>query len=584
MIANNGEANREWDGIWDARAVVTPEGWSVEIAIPFKTLNFDPAQTSWGFNVQRTIRRKQENIRWASARQNVRFTQVSEAGVLRGLTGLRQGLGLDVRPYGALGVQKDARGRPHLGQHTGGLDLIMNFTPSLTGVATLNTDFAETEVDARQINLTRFSLFFPEKRTFFLQNAGLFQPTGQGQRPDQPRAADLVPFFSRRIGLKADGELVPILFGAKMTGRAGPWNVGVLDVRTRAEDDVAARNFFVARVSRNLGRQSLVGGLVTHGSPEGDGRPLVGVDVRFARSTFLGRKNLILEGALFRAFADAPVGDSDDGAWALTARVDYPNDPLGINISYKQIGEAFRPGLGFVPRRGIRKGNYNIDYFQRPRQGGIRHQHWELYVETIHDPRWRLLNWRIFTAPFNLLLESGDRFEWNYIPEYEFLDAPFAIRPNVVIPPGGYVMHRYRAEVSTATRRPVVYTLSVRYGEFYGGERVETVTSVRYRPNVHVSLQLGLNRNDVRLPQGSFETSLWQGRVDVGVTPNLTVSNFLQYDTVSRIAGLNSRLRWILRPGNDLFFVVNLGLQDEGERWVSAYDRVTTKLQYTWRF
>ncbi|MGH9331408.1 MAG: sugar-binding protein [Vicinamibacterales bacterium] len=599
LISNNNEPNKEWDGIWNAKAEVTADGWTAEIAIPFKTLNFDPSQPGWGFNLQRTIRRKQETIRWRAARQNMRLAQMSEAGVIEGLVGVKQGRGLDVRPFAVGGLVRDAAGRPIEGTGQVGLDLIKNITPSLSATVTVNTDFAETEVDARQINLTRFSLFFPEKRTFFLQNAGIFTPAGQGQRADQTRATDIVPFFSRRIGLTPDNEPLPILAGAKLTGRAAGWNVGVLDIATRDFEEsfdrdivrIGGRNFFVARAARNFGRQSLIGVLVTHGNPmnedpgdapSDDGRPLVGVDARWDRSDLFGNKNLVIEGAAFRAFvpdAASPTGEE----WAATFRADYPNDPLGINITLKDIGSDFRPGLGFVPRRGIRKGNYNIDYFQRPQKWGIRHQHWELLTETIHDREGRLLNWRIFTAPLNLRTESGEHIEWNYMPEHEYLDMPFEIQPGIVIPRGGYTMHRYRAELNTATKRRVIADVSVRYGEFYDGSRVETVAGVRVRPSVHLSLQLALSRNDVTLPQGDFTTSIWQARADVGFSPAVTLSNLFQYDTDSRIAGLNSRLRWIMRPGNDFFFVLNLGRLNEEDRWSPAFDRVTTKVQYTWR-
>jgi hypothetical protein len=594
LISNNNEPNKEWDGIWHAAAAVAGDGWTVELAIPFKTLNFDPARSSWGFNLQRTIRRKQETIRWRAARQNMRLAQLSEAGVIAGLENLHQGRGLDVRPFAVAGIVRDGAGRPIVGDKDAGLDVVKNLTPSLTATLTVNTDFAETEVDARQINLTRFSLFFPEKRTFFLQNAGIFTTAGQGQRADQARGQDIVPFFSRRIGLTPSNEPLPILAGGKLTGRAGDWSVGVLDVRTRDVEEIEGRNFLAARAARNFGRQSLVGVLVTHGNPSDDppgdrgprgdlARPMIGADARYARSDVFGSRNLVIEGAVFRAFAPASARATDE-QWASTVRIDYPNDPFGLNVTFKDIGADFRPGLGFVPRRGIRKGNYNVDYFQRPRKWGIRHQHWELLTETIHDRDGRLLNWRIFTAPLNLRTESGEHIEWNFMPEHEYLDAPFEIHEGVVVPPGGYTMRRYRAEVNTATKRRVIADVTVEYGQFYDGRLVETSAGVRYRPSVHLAVQFSLNRNDVDLPQGEFVTTIWQARADVGVTPSLTINNLFQYDSASRVAGLNSRLRWILRPGNDVFFVVNLGRLREDDRWTPAYDRVTSKLQYTWRF
>ncbi len=556
--------------------------WTVEIAIPFKTLNFDPQQDAWGFNLQRTIRRRQETIRWRAARQNMRLAQLAEAGTIGGLSGRRQGLALDLKPYIVGGGTRDGRGQPLDGYVDAGLDVVKNVTPSLTGTLTVNTDFAETEVDARQVNLTRFSLFFPEKRAFFLQNANAFQTAGQGQRADQMAGNDIVPFFTRRIGL-AGGEPLPILGGVKLAGKTGRWNIGLLDVATRSDRGFEGRNFFTARVSRDFGRQSVFGAIFTHGNPDtNDTRPLAGVDGRYARSTMFGDKNLVVEGALFRTLKEA--GSRAEGQWAGSLRVDYPNDPFSLNLTFKEIGTNFVPGLGFVPRRGIRKGTYNLDFFQRPGKWGIRHQHWELLTDVIHSPDWRVLNWRIFTAPVNIRTEAGEHIEWNYIPEHEHIDLPFEIRPGIIVQPGGYTMHRYRAELNTATKRRVIGDVSVRYGDFYDGRRTETTLGVRIRPSVHLGLQFGLSRNDVSLSAGSFSTSIWSVRADVGISPDLTISNFFQYDDVSRIAGLNSRFRWIVRPGSDLFLVLNLGLQNELDRWASAYERVTSKAQYTWRF
>jgi hypothetical protein len=309
------------------------------------------------------------------------------------------------------------------------------------------------------------------------------------------------------------------------------------------------------------------------------------VDGRYATSRLFGSKNFAIESAVFKTWLENGAR-GDGGTAAATFRADYNNDPLGLNLSYKIIGTDFDPGLGFVPRRGIRKGSYNIDYFQRPRKWGIRHNHWELLTETIHSPDWGLLNWRIFTAPVNLRTESGEHIELNYIPEYERLEAPFEIRTGVVVPPGGYTMHRYRAELNTATKRRLVLDVSVRWGGFYGGSRVESSAGVRAKPNDHVSLQLSLARNDVDLPQGKFHTDVWQLRCDVAFSPDVTWSSFFQYDNVSRIAGLNSRFRFTPKPGNDFFLVANVGRREDTllDRWVPAYDRVTTKFQYTWRF
>src|SRR5436190_3872097 len=254
LIIENGEINKDWDAIWLVRTRRSEKGWSAEFAIPFKSLGFHRGQ-AWGFNVSRTIKRRLEEDRWASPRLDLEFFQVSEAGEISGLDTIEQGRGLDVRPF--LSNRALSSGGSENGASVdAGADIFYNVTPSLKWTTTINTDFAETEVDARQINLTRFPLFFPEKRAFFLENAGAFNFLNSAED------ADVIPFFSRRIGL-LEGEEVPILAGTKLTGKARDYEVGLLAVRTRATDLAGAKDFRVARVKRNILKQSYVGGIFT---------------------------------------------------------------------------------------------------------------------------------------------------------------------------------------------------------------------------------------------------------------------------------------------------------------------------------
>ena len=268
LVFANGETNDDWDGIWIVRTARTDEGWSAEFAIPFKTLSFPAGETVWGFNITRTIQRKLEENRWTGARFQTQFFQISEAGEITNLEGLAQGVGLDVRPFIARGwPRRDTGGETVAGKP--GLDLFYNITPSLKLSVTANTDFGETEVDARQINLTRFSIFFPEKRTFFLQDAGVFNFATTGIDPPggiPGTGAEIFPFFSRKIGLLG-GQEVPIDYGAKLTGRVGRTEIGMLDVRTRDVTNVDAGNLSVGRVKQNFLEQSYVGAILTSGDP-----------------------------------------------------------------------------------------------------------------------------------------------------------------------------------------------------------------------------------------------------------------------------------------------------------------------------
>ncbi len=578
QISNNSERlSREWDGIWNAAARVTDEGWIAEVEIPFKSLRIQSEQSIWGLNVERLIKRRNELARWSGPRRDVWIGNLTEAGRLDGLSGLREGRGLDIRPYVAGGDENSD------GQFDVGVDVFKTLTPGLDASVTVNTDFAETEVDARQVNLTRFPLFFPEKRAFFLEGAGVFDVAGL------TNSQDIIPFFSRRIGLleveenNEEFEIeVPILAGAKIIGRQSGFNIGFLNVQTRdiPGNDQTGQNLMTARVSRNFLKQSWIGAIMTNGNPEGTGgNTLVGADSRLATSTFRGSKNLSLD--LFALRTTQRAGKDD---FAAGFRIDYPNDLWDVALSFKHIGENFAPALGFAPRTGIRKTNLGVEYQPRPHGFGIRQFFFEFRPEYITNLENRVVNWRIFTAPFNVETESAEHLEWNVIPEYEHLDEPFEISPGIIIPPGSYQWTRFRAEANTATKRPWVVDFALWWGGFYSGTRREIEFGLTFKPTTHLYLRGGLERNDVSLVEGDFHTQIVTGDANYNFTPNVSWANLIQYDTESRILGVQSRFRWILRPGSDLFLVVNRGwTKDPAGTYVPEFDKGSAKLQYTIR-
>jgi hypothetical protein len=579
QISNNEpEPSLEWDGIWDARTRITDEGWAAEIALPFKTLRFRPGQTTWGLNVERQIKCLDERDRWASPRFDAWISNLAEAGQLGGLVGLQQGRGLDVRPYVSGGEETgDATAKV-------GLDVSKSLTPSLTASLTVNTDFAETEVDARQINLTRFGLFFPEKRTFFLEGAGVYDVAGLPATTGMGPPPDLVPFFSRTIGL-LEGQEVPVLLGVKVSGRQSGFNVSVLDVQTRQATleggELPGQNLLAARVSRNFFEQSWVGAIVTRGDPTGAGdNALLGVDMRLATSRFHGGKNLSFDVFVLR---------TDDGAsgrvdYAYGARLAYPNDRWSGAVGFKRIGDGFRPALGFAPRTGIWK--YDGEGAFQPRIGrlGIRQLSFRVAPALVTDLRGEAESWEVFTALPDIELNSGEAIGLNWRPTFDRLTFPFEIRPGVVIPPGSYRWSQYQAEVSSATKRPWVVEVGLWWGGFYDGSLRQLESSFTLKPTTHLSLRLALERNDVELRQGDFVTQLLSARVDYSASPNVTWSNLVQYDSDSRILGFQSRFRWILRPGNDLFLVLSRGWYRgfDGD-YLPSFDRGSVKLQYTFR-
>lgn len=361
-LVANGQLNADWDAIWDVRTRRTEEGWTAEFAIPFKSLSFPSTGSVWGFNVTRHVYRRLEENRWSGARLDTQLYQLSEAGTITNLEGLTQGIGLDVRPFLA-GRWLRTDGDPD-GSGEPGLDLFYNITPSLKLTATFNTDFGETEVDARQINLSRFSLLFPEKRSFFLQGAGVFNFASTGPEPAggiPPTGADVYPFFSRRIGL-LDGQEVPLDAGVKLTGTVGRTDVGLLGVRTGDLDDVVGeKTFLVGRVKRNLLQESYVGAIFTAGDPAaGQSGQTYGVDMRLATTRFLGRQNnVVVNGYAVRSVNEGVSGRD----WSFGLSAHYPNDRFNAQVAYREIQENFDPALGFVQRGNVRlfraAGSYN---------------------------------------------------------------------------------------------------------------------------------------------------------------------------------------------------------------------------------
>jgi hypothetical protein len=573
QIANNSESlNFDWDGIWDAAARIDGEGWTAELEIPWKTLRFRSGLDAWGLNVQRHLARRQETSRWTAARRDVWISNLSEAGRLEGLGGARQGRGLDVRPYLSGGETNGSA------DWKAGGDLFQNITPNLTASLTVNTDFAETEADDRQVNLTRFPLFYPEKRSFFLEGAGIFEAASLGSSN-----SDLLPFYSRRIGLLR-GEEVPILAGLKMSGRVGRWNVGLLDTLTGPVDDLSLgrQNLLAARVSRNLFRQSFVGGFLTHGNPSGGGdNTLAGVDARFATSSFRGGENLSLD--LYAFFTDDEA--SGRSGHAFGGKLDYPNDLWDAALTFKQIDDDFRPALGFVSRTGIRKTNAKVDFMPRPGRAGVRQLFLEASVQYVTDLDGRTLDWMFIGAPIGLETESGDALRLEWVPQFERLDEPFEIQDGILIPAGDYRYTAWIAEVETAERRRWVASLEARWGSFYDGELTRLEAALALKPSPHLVVSAEAEWGWGTLPAGEFTTQILAGRVELAVNPNLAWSNLVQYDSDSRELGFQSRLRWRVRPGSDVFVVFNRGwVREEDGSYRGYFDRGSAKVQHTFRF
>ncbi len=581
LISGPDNVSTDWDGIWNARTRRTPDGWTAEIEIPAQTLRFTPGAPSWGFNVQRRIARDRITLRWAGATLDARLSDLRRAGRLEGVGGLRQGKGLSISPYGLVRRDADLQRRHATVRGDAGLDVTYNLTPDFAGVLTLNTDFAETEVDTRQVNLTRFPLFFPEKRPFFLEGSNLFSfGTGLG--------ADFIPFFSRRIGLY-EGHEVPLLGGIKVLGQAGKWGVAALDTVTGDSTLTKGTNLFAGRVTYDVTDHLTLGTIVTDGDPDGvHDNTLGGVDALWQTSTFHGDKNLSVGGWAAWSGGDNPGGRHS--GWGL--KVDYPNDLWDLFFIYKELGDGLDPALGFLPRPGTRWFQGGGAYQPRP-EGGffdwVRQFYFEMYTTYVEDLDGHAESWRVFMAPFNVQTESGEHLEANVAPQFERLDEPFEIAEGVVIPPGEYHFTRYRVEAQSSRHRPWRVGATVWFGDFYTGSLTQVESFVTYTtPRGHLQFELQAENDEAHLPEGDFIQRLWQLKTVYAFTPDLILSSYAQYDSESRNLGTNTRLRWTVRPGNDLYVVWNHGWEHpintrDRLALTPVSDQLVVKLRWTFR-
>lgn len=585
------EPNKSWDGIWNAKVIRNDKGWSAEISIPFRTLNFHPAQDSWRINFQRTIRRKNEEAFWSGHRRNQGLYQTIHAGRLTGLQGISQGIGLEVTPYlsaawNSIPNTEDPDDYPK----DIGFDLQYSLTPGLRTALTVNTDFAEVEVDQRRINLTRFPLLFPERRDFFLEGSSVH---------DFSVRSSPYPYFSRRIGLSDDGEPVPITFGLRLGGQVGRNELGFLQIRTGRYSELSSEDFTVARIKRGFFEQSSIGAIYTRRAAIGVEDPLksvdrhtVGFDLDLKSSHFLGDKNFQFEAFLVWHSDPQNGGFTNFGDFSSRGiRFNFPNDVWRIHTSYREFGVAYDPAVGFTRRIGIRRINPGVYYLPRPANiSFIRQFEFGINHMTIVDITTSHLEtqWTDYTL-LGIRFESGDTFKLKWRRNFERLDKVFEIHQGVILPVGDYQAVNWTWNLSSASHRVLASRLSFTHGEFWSGHRKRYVIDLAFRPFSGISLMAQFEKNDVDLLKGDFSTHLTRLIGEWHVNPKLSMLGNLQYDDLSDTVGLFARLRWIIRPGSDLYLVYSHNWyysEESRERsnFLTLSRAGTVKVNYTYRF
>ena len=590
-IGQGRSLNKDWDGIWRPWTYIGDFGWSAEIRIPFHPLNFDPKTSTWGINFQRTIRRKNEEILWSGHKRNQGIYRPQDAGRLTGLNNISQGLGLELVGYGkaeALKVQNESEGDYNNSQSLdGGLDVNYNITPGLKASLTVNTDFAETEVDDRQINLTRFPIRFPEKRDFFLEGANIFRFAP---------SSGVYPYFSRKIGLRS-GNPIPILYGGRVIGKIGKVEVAAQQVKTRETDNFSSEEFSVIRLKQNFLKESSIGVLYTRRHtnkgkqfvPPLQDRNTLGIDLTLNTSTFLKNQNL-----QFQAFAvihnpELP-GEINNNIWDRSARglrFNFPNDPWSGSLSYREFGVSYDPAVGFSRRNSFRRVEPRIRFSPiLEKSSTIRELKWEVSFENLMSLQWKKLTQNIRLTPLSIRFESGDEISYQIIRNFERLEYDFDILGDnsIIIPVGNYTNWSHQIELETANYRKIVYGIEINTEGFWSGNRTEYENELIFRPFPGINLNLGYIHSRVNLREGNFKTNLVRFLGDFDFTPFISFSSNIQYDDISENIGMNNRFKYTITPGSDIYFVYNHNWFDDNGKYKTSSMMGATKITYTHRF
>ena len=582
--------NKDWNGIWDARVVIVPEGWSVEVVIPFRTLNFNPDLDTWGINFQRTVRRKNEDAKWNGFQRNKKLTTPVHAGHLTGLKNLKQGRGIELKPYISMN-----RRQMNVDENTEtknlsdlGFDISMNITSGLKGSLTYNTDFAEAEVDQRRVNLTRFPLRYAEKRGFFLEGAGVYSFL--------PRNG-VTPFFSRRIGL-SEGKQIPINYGGRLSGQVGDYELGFIQANTSPQGDIQGENFTVARVKRALWKQSYFGLVYTDRSPSemkvdstALDQTLYGADIDLKTSEFMNDKNLQFQA--FLVYHTAPKNEPDLNFSDLSTRglrLTYPNDIIRTHVSYREFGEMYNPAVGFSRRNGFKRIQPSFSYHPRPEKYEfIRQIEYGVQYEYMTDLNNNMLKKETTITPFNIRFESQDEIGIKIVNLIEYLDKPFTIYEDLTIPVKEYSSDELQFKFETSEKRMISTELEYQTGDFWTGEKKTLKTQISIKPFSGFNIQTEYEKNQVTLDGNNFRTELYNIEFGVYPTPRTAIFSNLQYDNVSNALGLFAKLQHTIRPGSDFYLVYT-------HNWISKSDQIfdfdlltvskisSLKINYTFRF
>lgn len=581
----------DWNTIWEVATSVDGKSWIAEVEIPFKSLPFDPNLDTWGFNFGRGIRRRNEEMAWVSLDRSYNPTIMGE---MSGMEGMDQGVGLDIVPSFAAIRQREYSPSGSEQNYEPSLDAFYRLTPSLNAALTINTDFSAAEVDNRQVNLGRFNLFFPERRDFFNNDSDLFQFGGISNMAGGNSAStggsreNARPYFSRKLGLAADGSPVDINYGGRISGRVGRFNIGALAIKQDENAGVDASELLITRVSANVLDDSRIGFIYTDGDPtSGIDNSVAGVDFQYINNQLSNGRRL--QSNVFFQQSDTPGLSGDDASYGFG--IAFPSSQgFRTRVGYKVVEDNFNPAMGFVNRSNIEDLTADVGYthfFERgifqTAFGGIDMQRIEVIDGGLQT---EVLNYRLL----ELETTSRDRISLNRFESKEVVLNAFAIfrqtGNEIFIQPGSYDFGETQIGFNTAGQREFSGGVNYRTGDFFNGERVNINGSFTWNQSRNFSMSLRYDWNDIELPQGDFTTRLSSVNSQVAFSPNLYWISLIQYDNISEEIGINTRLQWVPRAGQEAFIVLNHNMQDfdQDNRFDTAFSELSLKFRYTFRF
>ncbi|HKC36094.1 MAG TPA: DUF5916 domain-containing protein [Chitinophagaceae bacterium] len=574
LISGNESANADWNGVWDARTTITEEGWFAEIRLPFNSLQFrkDSVHT-WGINFERNISSKNEQVLWQGWTRDCSIYCLVNAGTMTGLRNIGYAKRFELKPY-ALGGFEKRKNESSEWPGKIGADLNINVTPTLKANLTTNTDFAQVEADRIAVNLTRFNLYYPEKREFFLEGYQNYQ-FYLGNNNEL--------FYTRKIGIE-NFRTVPIIAGARLFGKIGTSNIGLLNIETGSIDTVPRTNNTVIRYKKDIGSQSYIGGILTSKNNNNISNQVAAIDGAYSTSHFLKNKNLVIGAFTSKSFDKDKTGN---GTYAWRFYIDYPNDLIDHFIGISGIQQNYNPELGFLNRKNYNSFTWNMRYYPRWfSKYGIRRMSlkpWEFTMYRTHGTG-ELESFYNESRPLGFFTKKGESFEYNLQQQFERLNETFELTDSIKIPVGKYWMNRQELQLGTFQGRKLWIELIYGWGEFYTG-KINTFEGVLgINADKHLNFQTSYTYNRIKTPLGNLTTNELAEFVNYAFNPRLDISGFIQWNSLDDLLSGNFRLHWIPNIGSDLYIVYNRGYNKLDHLTFKQPDISSGAAKLVWRF